>query len=146
MIGYSLNDCETRLWSLSIDEVDDLIGEHINTPVEGRVYKGNSRTVYLYSNAKFHAFQDFQTFVSMGFDIDDIITFDASVIENSLGSDVGTSFIENRTYKGSSRSIYLYKNGSFLEFQDFQTFAAMGLRQSRSLIRPSMSILVMLYL
>lgn len=133
LIGYGLNDCETRLWSLSIDEVDDLIGEPINTPVEGRVYKGNSRTIYLYSNAKFHAFQDFQTFVSMGFDIDDIITFDASVIENSLGSDVGTSFIENRTYKGSSRSIYLYKNGSFHEFQDFQTFAAMGFDTSETI-------------
>lgn len=134
VIGYGVNDCETRLWSMTLDEVDDLIGDFVNIPVEGKVYKGTGRTIYLFQNDTFRPFGSFEAFAKMGFDIDDILPWHQNDITSRLGTSIELPFEEGKTYKmPHSRSIYLYREGSFHEFQDFETFAAMGFDTSATM-------------
>ncbi len=85
-LGYGVNDCEARFWSIPLSEVDGMLYE--NGILEGGIYKGSGRSVYLYRNASFHEFPDVHTFVSMGFDFDQATLIADARITSKLGAPV----------------------------------------------------------
>jgi hypothetical protein len=86
IIGYGVNDCEARFWSMSVEEVDFLL--HENGLVEGAVYKGSGRSVYLYRNETFHEFPNVDTFASMGFDFEQVTLIADEILLPAVGDPV----------------------------------------------------------
>ncbi len=118
--GYQFSD---------VFQVSDMkLQSYPSGPTITRALKGTTSTVYLIENGKKRPIPNWDTFISLGFTVNDRLEMpDAFINSIPLGSPVpSTAIVDGTTVQGTTASIYLISGGKKYGFPNVETFNHFG--------------------